>query len=186
MINRALVIKMLLLIGHVYIWSSCNSYTEERVDKREKLLLNKKRLSVEKINKETTNVGIFTNHNYGTSHSFTYKLSIQPEGIHWDGGSGEPKHLLFCNDTIYIHYFKEKRIQIEYTDSIDSVMKTKYHFEIREVFQKHIDERYFFKIFGEDFWIDITPEDYAYRKEFCKEYDIPNDGELLLKSNLKD
>ncbi len=185
MSNKFTVIKILLLIGFVYVWSGCNTHTEERVDKQEKVLPNKKHITVEKITKETTSVGIFTNHNYGTSHSYRYKFLIQPEDINWDGGSGEPKQLLFCKDTIYMRYLKKKNIQIQYIDSVDNTMKTKHHWETKEVFQKHIDERYFFNFFGKDYWVDISPENYVSLKKSCKEYDIPNDNELLLKPVLE-
>ncbi len=165
------------LIGSL---SGCNYETEERIDKTSTILPNGATIEVEKTNKERTAIGIISKHNYGTSHSFSYQLSINQDDITWNGGSGEPKNILFCRDTIYLHYFKEKSIRVEYTDSVDNSTKVDYHFETREVFQKHIDERYFFKLLGDAFWVDVLPEEYATRKEFCEEYIIPNDGELSL------
>lgn len=163
------------------LFSSCNYNTEEMIDKTSILLPNGKHLVVEKTNKETTAVGVFTNHNYGMSHSFTYKISINPGDINWDGGSGEPKYITFCKDTTYIRYLQEKSIETEYTDSIDHTTKHNHHFEIREVFQKYIDDRYFFKLLGDDYWVEISSEDYFFVKKSGDEYYIPNDNEILLK-----
>ena len=164
-----------------FLFISCNYNAEEIIDKTSKILPNKKHLVVEKINKETTAVGIFTNHNYGTSHSFTYTFSVNPGDINWDGGSSEPKSILFCKDTTYVRYLKEKSIKVKYTDSIDGVIKDKHHFEIHEVFQKHIDERYFFKLLGNDYWAEISSENYSSIQKSCDEYLIPNDNELTLE-----
>ncbi|MEI6866142.1 hypothetical protein [Flavicella sp.] len=73
-----------------------------------------------------------------------------------------------------------------YIDSIDNTTKYNYHSEIQEVFQKHIDERYFFKLFGNDFWVDIPSENYSFLKKSCEDYDIPSDNELSLKFNVND
>lgn len=164
----------------IFFFSSCNYNSEKNIDKVNKLLPNGKHLMVEKTNEETTAIGIFTKHDYGTTHQFSYKFSINNGDINWDGGSGEPKNILFCEDTIYIRYLTNKYIQVESTDSIDNTITYDHYFEIKEVFQKHIDKRYFFKLLGDDYWVDVLPEDYASRKIFCDEYFIPNDHELSL------
>lgn len=178
---KSSIIKIGYLLTFVFLFS-CDSEVKETIDKKTELLPNGKRLIVEKTNKETTQIGIFSKHNYGTSHTFKYKISINPGDINWDGGNGEPKHLLFCEDTIYMRSFKEKSVRVEYNDSIDNKEEVKYHYEIKEVFQKHIDERYFFKLFGDDYWIDISQEEYTSKIESCNQYIIPNDNELSLKS----
>lgn len=166
------------------LFSSCNYNTKENTDLTSKVLPNGKHIIIEKITKETTSHGIFSKHNYGTSHSFKYKFSISQEKIDWYGGSGEPKNILFCNDTIYIRYLKEKNITTNYIDSLNNTTKYNYHSEIQEIFQKHIDKRYFFKLFGNDFWVDIASDDYYYLKKSCDDYPIPNDNELSLKTVL--
>jgi hypothetical protein len=174
-----------LIIVLNFLFISCNYDTKEITNRTNKVLPNGKYLVVEKITTETTSRGIVTNHNYGTSHSFRYKLSLHQEDINWNGGSGEPKNILFCKDTIYIRYLKEKRSRTEYIDSISNTTKYYYHSEVLEVFQKHIDERYFFKIFGSDFWVDITPQHYASLKKSCEDYPIPNENELTLKPTIE-
>lgn len=173
------IVKILFLLSAILL-SGCNSKVKETINKEVKLLPNGKRLTVEKKNKETTHIGIFSKHNYGTSHSFTYKISVNPGNINWDGGTGEPKHLLFCKDDIYIKFLKEESVKVEYTDSIDYQVKDRYDYEIKEAFQKHIDERYFFNLFGDDYWIDVSEEEYTSKNKYCEDYSIPNDDELKL------
>lgn len=76
--------------------------------KTSKILPNGKHIIVEKNTKEMTSRDIFTNHNYGTSHQFTYKFLLTEDNISWDGGSAEPKNIIFYKDTIqkYDNFFK--------------------------------------------------------------------------------
>jgi hypothetical protein len=172
--------KLLFILTISYLLNSCNHTTEEIIDKTSNVLPNGKRLIVEKTNKETTSIGVFSKHNYGTSHQFTYKILINPGNINWSGGTAEPKQLIFKNDTTYIRYLKKKRIKIKYTDSLDGAIKYKHQFEIHPFFQKHIDNRYFFNILGDDYWMDISLNDYLDVKKNGDVYVIPNDNEYSL------
>lgn len=170
-------IKALFLI---FIFTSCNYYDEERIDKTSTTFPNGKLLVVEKTNTESTAVGIFSNHNYGTTHRFTYRFSIKQDGINWDGGSGEPKNIVFCKDTTYMRYLKEKTIITHYTDSISNKTERSQQYETQAFFQKLIDKRYFFKLLGDAYWVDIPFTRYNEIQNTCDEYQIPNDNELVL------
>lgn len=78
--------KLLLVLTISYLLISCNNTTEKTIDKTSNAFPNGKRLIVEKTNKETKSIGIFSKHNYGTSHHFIYKVSIKPGDINWNGG----------------------------------------------------------------------------------------------------
>lgn len=170
---------LLVAISAIY---SCTTKTEKRIDKTNKLLPNGKYLMVEKINIDKTSIGVFTKNNYGTRHSFGYKFSVNKGNVNWNGGSSEPKHIIFCKDSTFIHSLKEKRIKVEYTDPVDNTVKYNHHYEIQDLFEKHMDERYFFKLFGNEYWVEISPDNYILKKESCEEYPIPNDNELSLPS----
>ena len=172
-------IPILLLLS--IFFSSCTYDTEELITNTNKTYPNNKTISVEKKSAETTSTGIFTKLNYGTTHSFSYRFSIKKDNIDWDGGSAEPKNIIFKENSIYIRCLKKKRIKEEITDSITNTSTFDYHTEINEAFEQHIDNRYFFKLFGDDFWTSIEPEQYANIKESKEEYEIPNDNELNLQ-----
>ncbi len=159
--------------------TSCNQSSVENTDVVSKMLPNEQPLEVEKTNKETTLIGIITKHNYGTSHSFRYKITLDKMAITWEGGSGEPKHLLFCEDTLYIHFLKNKWVEEEAIDSLHKTSNNNY--QIQDAYQVHIDERYFFNLLGDDYWVEITPENYRKQKATCKEFEVPNDNELVLE-----
>lgn len=179
--NHQLKKEILLLVSIGFLFAACTYDTQETIDETRKILPNGKHLVVTKTNKETTSVGLFSNINYGVSRSFTYQLSINPGNINWYGGSAEPKHILFGENTIYIRYIKQKSVSTVYTDSINDTIKNGSHLELHEFFQQHIDERYLFKLLGDDYWVEISAEDYnAAKKKSTQEYIIPNDGELLL------
>jgi hypothetical protein len=161
----------------ILILSSCTtSSSKKTIEKTNRLLPNEKHLLIEKTNESSLLKGIFTGHIYDTIRSYTYKVIIDND-VEWDGGSSEPKHILFCEGEMYLHSLKEKCITTKYYDSTSQKMEAKYNFEIQDVYEKHIDKRYFFKLMGEDFWTEIISEKYLKLKNQCKEYDIPNDNE---------
>ena len=165
----------------VFMLYGCNHEEIEKIDKTSIILPNQKHLTIIKNNKETTSIGIITKHNYGTTHSYTYELEISPGNINWDGGTAEPKNIIFCEDITYIRFLKEKMIEVENTESTDSIATYSRYYENQEVYQEHIDNRYFFNLLGDDFWAEIDSEKYLSKKKLCKEYKIPNSNELSLE-----
>ncbi|WP_378179236.1 hypothetical protein [Aquimarina sp. SS2-1] len=170
----------------IFLFTDCKSKTEERVDITNKLFENNKHLEVKKTNKNTTYTGLITNSNYGTSHHYSYKLTVNNGDVNWSGGTAEPKHLLFCKDSIYIHYLKEKYIPINAKDSIENKVEKGGYYEVQDVFEVYVDKRYFFKFFGDDYWLEISSERYNLQKESCTEYSIPNDNELSISNTIID
>lgn len=47
---------------------------------------------------------------------------------------------------------------------------------IAERYNMFIDKRYFFKLLGESFWVDVPKEDFAAQTLACESYKIPNEG----------
>ncbi|WP_299259780.1 hypothetical protein [uncultured Aquimarina sp.] len=170
------------ILSFVFLFIDCKSKTTERIDITNTLLGNDKHLEVEKTNKNTTYTGFITNSDYGTSHSYSYKLTVNNGDVNWDGGTAEPKHLLFCKDSIYIHYLKEKYISVEPKDSV----KKEGYYATQDVYEVYIDKRYFFKFFGDDYWVEVSSEKYDLQKESCTEYSVPNDNELSISNTIID
>ncbi|MBE7697306.1 hypothetical protein [Tenacibaculum finnmarkense] len=179
--KKQFLITYFYLIILSILCNSCNYKTEKTIGKTTKQLANGSVLSIQKTNKETTSIGIFTKHNYGTSHSFSYSFFIRKKNINWNGASAEPKNILFYKDSIYLRSLKEKSIKTQYLDSTNNTINYKYHLEIQEFFEKYIDNRYFFKLLGDDYWIEITSKHYNEIKKQTTEYSIPNDNEFRLK-----
>ncbi|WP_152537489.1 hypothetical protein [Aquimarina pacifica] len=172
--------KGFFVLGLLLLCLGCKQKTVERVDITNKLLGNDKHLEVKKTNKSTTLTGVITNSNYGTTHSYNYALTVDGGAINWLGGTAEPKHLLFCKDTTYIHFLEEKYISIASRDSLGNLEEKDGYYKVQDVFEAHIDKRYFFNFFGDEYWVEISRDQYNLKKERCVEYEIPNDNELSI------
>ncbi|MCL5246404.1 hypothetical protein M4I21_11325 [Cellulophaga sp. 20_2_10] len=159
---------------------SCKSNTEESSSEKSLVLPNGMRLTVLKTNKDETSIGILTGTNYGTTHTYKYNVLLHEPDVNWNFGSGEPKNILICKDTTYIHYINKNSYPITVTDSVTNTTTTENNYKIESMYQKHVDNRYFFNLFGDDFWLDVTPKRYNEIKNSCEEYAIPNDGELTI------
>jgi len=169
---------LILLSISLICSESCKQDSVVTVTKNKVEIGNGKILSIVKTNKDTKSIGYFTGNNYGTSHRFTYTMEIEPDDIIWDGGSGEPKQIIYCNGTTYIRYLVKKSIRTESVDSITNEINIDYHNEVREELQQHVDKRYFFKLFGDDYWLNVPNSDLDSLQSGCKTFEIPNDNEL--------
>lgn len=173
-----------LLIAVSFLIISCTSETEETIDVTNKTFPNGKHLLIEKTIKNSKMIGFISGHNYGNTRSFTYQFTVKQDKVDWYGGSGEPKKIIFHKDTTYVYYLKEKRQSVTTIDSANNNTPITSHYEVlTPVFEKHIDKRYFFKLFGDDYWSEISLENYSDVKALSTEYDIPNDNEFILDYN---
>ena len=179
MILKTLPFLLLIIIFTI----SCKTSTEISIDKSSTLLPNNEVIELEKENKDSKTFGSITNHYYGSSHRFTYKFKLKNANIKWNGGTAEPKHILFHKDSIFLSFLKDKTITTPYVDSITNETRNTYHNEVQKFYQKHIDKRYFFKLLGSDYWIDITEENYLRNIENGLECKIKNDNELILQKD---
>ena len=179
-----MIYKHILLLIIVFSIICCTSETEETIDITNKTLPNGKHLIIEKTTKTSQSIGIISHHNYGTTRSFTYQFTIKQDKVDWSGGSGEPKKIVFHKDTTYVYYLKIKQQPIVTIDSANNnTPKTSYDEVLTPVYEKHIDNRYFFKLFGDDYWSEISANKYNEVRKLSTEYDIPNDNELILNYN---
>jgi len=169
-------ISLLLLL-------SCKTETEINTNVTHKQLPNSKFLEVLKTEKTEMHKGIFTGHNYNTSHSFNYQFTVNKNEVIWKNkGSAVPKTIVFCNDTTYIKYLQKKSVAYQQFPN-DTIIK--YKDTIVEKYDKFIDKRYFFKWFGEVSWLTISKDEYNAKKSSCNEYVIPNDEDFKNIKNPK-
>ncbi|PIY09005.1 MAG: hypothetical protein COZ18_09350 [Flexibacter sp. CG_4_10_14_3_um_filter_32_15] len=160
---------------------SCEQRSEESIQIENITLDNGKYVEIEKTNKETTHIGLITKHNYGKTHSFKYQVNLKEDEIEWKGKKDqEPKHIIFCEDTIYMHYLEKQFIQTQTFDTLIQDTLYSSYYEVKAFFAKNIDERYLNNLFGSQLWEDISIQEYNTMKQKCKEYKVPNDEELVL------
>ena len=174
--------KLVYIIISVLI-ISCTTETKTNTNKTIKQLTDNKLIEVTKTEKTATHKGIFTGHNYGTTHSFTYQFTINKNEVIWkDKGSAVPKKILFCGDTTYVNCLQKKSVPYQKFPS-DTTMS--YKDTIVKKYHKFIDNRYFLKWFGTYSWLEISKEKYNSKKANCKEYSIPTDNDYKKIINKK-
>lgn len=171
---------LMLFLANACLFSNCTSITTEKTYETSKMLGNQRRIVVEKTKSITTYKGIITKNDYGTTQRYRYNFTIDNNDIDWKGRSGVPKNILFCKDSVYVRYLVEKEIKEEQGSTADSSMSYTYTSVIRPVHEVFVDKRYFFRLFGYTYWVEVPPETYMDKQSSCQEYAIPNDNELSL------
>ena len=160
---------------------SCKTETKINTNVVSKKLPNNKILKVIKTEKIQTHIGIFTHSNYGSTYDFKYQFTVNNNEIIWKNrGSAIPKKIIFCKDSIFIKYLQKKSISSQQILN-DTIKQTKIKDTIIERYDQYIDNRYFFKWFGDVNWINISKNKYNSKKISCNEYSIPNDNDFALK-----
>lgn len=132
---------------------------------------------------------MLTNTDYGTIHTFTYRLHLDTDYLTWSGGNSEPKSLLFCGEDIYLRSLRERfktRIGpdagLQESSARSSPRETSTLVVTEEV-ERFQDERYLWRLFGDAFWVREDPEVYHRRRATCLETIVPNDNDLALRTD---
>ncbi len=112
--------------------------------------------------------GIFSGHNYGGSHSFSYEFTIYPDQHKWKGAMNQvPRKIVFCEDKIFLAISEEKvKVDSLHPNEEPIRMDTVLYFENK-------DERYFFNWFGDQFFVPVDSSNYLLQKNNCTEEAIP-------------
>lgn len=176
--NKSILNYIYLYLLLILVLISCETSSVETIDINNQHYPNGLDLMIEKTNKDSKSYGIITGHFYGNTHSYKYKVEIKQGDVVWNGGSSEPKSFTLCNDTIFLHYLKEKYISYQYIDSLNNDTINDSYYQTQEFYAKHVDNRYLFNKLGSDYWVDISKGHYLTKLNTCDEYSIPNDNEL--------
>ena len=110
--------------------------------------------------------GILTGADYGGVNDFQYEFITQPDEYSWKGNMNQvPVELIFCDDDTYLKV-------TERIAKYDSLYGTP-HFKDTALYFKNVDDRYFFKFFGEQYFREADSIDYYSKKLKCKEAQLP-------------
>ena len=172
--------KKLFFLGVIslLIFSNCETKTKTTVNKQTIALGNTAYLTIQKTNIDRTSIGVFSRHNYGTSHFFKYDLHIDKNDIRWQGSMSEPKEVSLYKDNVFLKLLEEKLITNTVKDTLKDSIITRHNYQVKKAYLKHIDKRYFFKLFGDAFWLNIDSTTYHNAKLKGKAFVIPNDNEF--------
>ena len=165
--QKLLWLSILVLIGQ-FILISCRTNTETHVLKLSKTYSNGKTVDLVREDSYTKYTGILSGIHWGDNHSFTYTLVINPDNYKWVGATGQfPSKLLFCKEDVFLK-IKEERVKID-TSSINAtplIIDT-------SVYYKNIDNRYFFDLFGDQYFVPTDSNEYAIYRRLGVEEIVP-------------
>ena len=181
--NIKYIFHLSLFVLSVICLTSCETRTEKHFTKQTMKLNDKYQLEIWKENIEETTIGIISGHNYGTVHYFGYAFNLNPGDISWEQPTAEPKNLIICPDVIYLHYMQKKLEAMNDTedkpDNIkDSKERKKYEYKIRNFYAQYIDKRYFFRLLGNAYWLNISSTEYYANRKGCERHSVLNDNEF--------
>ncbi len=142
-------ISGLFFIIFIFFSSGCESVKlGEFQTTLSKNLGNGKTLILFRMDSYEKNVGMITGHNYGVTHTYKYSFKIKPENIEWKGYiEAEPKKIIFCLNELVLVTFEDVYAEDNEQKAIKKRMNRYF---------KHVDNRYFFNFFGEQYWLEIT------------------------------
>lgn len=176
-------IRRVILIAMVLLLSSCNTNTDEYTEELNEKYPDGYTVKVNYHLSSTTYTGAFTGINYGTSRNFSYRVLWSPGRVKWDQSltqreqstEMEPRHMIPCRGKFYMEYYTRESV----------VINDKPQYKTVRYYLEHIDNRYFFKLLGEQYWIKITAEALEAATKSCTAYVIPNKHELTLDAAIK-
>jgi len=155
-------ISLYLLVIFIISCSTKVTYTYEKFTKS---YPDAKRVDVTVTFSSTEYTGLLSGHRYDNTESYSYSFQLSPGRIKWKN-NGEPKRFVFCNNNVYLKYMVSSS---NYDDTLEKVIT-----KVSARYNIHQDDRYFFKLFGEQSWINISESKYRRYAEKCTEENIPN------------
>lgn len=175
--------RVILIAAMALLVSSCDSHTDEYTDELHEDYLNGFTVKVNYHLSSTTYTGKFTGLKYGTSRNFSYQVLWSPGRVKWSEAltqrekstEMEPRQMIPCRGKLYMEYYTRESVIINDKQQYNTV---RYYLE-------HIDNRYFFKLLGEQHWAKITTEALEAATKSCTAYVIPNRHELTLDDAIK-
>jgi len=146
---------------------ACTTKTEVYESQQVKELKNGETLFLKRTDELTRSYGAITGHLYGENHKFRFRFTLKPSEVEWTGLMGEtPQYILDCGDDVFLKTTME---QVK-TDSLTQAITVK---QIPGYY-KNVDKRYFFQLFGEQYFVIADSLEYQSKKTNCQEEHVPN------------
>lgn len=145
-------------------------------------------LMVEKMDQNEVEKGVVTGHIYKVSAVFTYAIELKPEQAIWSKRGAEPKHLLLCDEHLYLHFMEKRRNALydqRQSESEADIASEEPKYIVGHHYSQFVDKRYLFNWFGDAYWVDISQDQYASATTQCEEYSVPNDNEFIITTDAK-
>jgi len=159
---------------------SCKTETEKTTNSIRKQFENGKYIEVVKTDESSTHYGMITHTNYGTTHRFNYRFSVNKNEVVWNPkNSAEPKKITFTKDSVFLQSIEKRNFPYQEISADTTITKHKDSLVFK--YEVYIDNRYFFKLLGDDFWLDIPSSQYKNTIQDYKIFEVPNDNEYQIE-----
>ncbi|RTE67442.1 hypothetical protein EH243_00370 [Amphritea opalescens] len=143
-------------------------------------------LMVEKMDQNEVEKGVITGHVYKVSDVFKYAIELKPEQAIWSKRGAEPKHLLLCDEGLYLHFMEKRRNPLYVQPEPEAKAASEaLKYIVGHHYSQFVDKRYLFNWLGDAYWVDISQDQYASAAAQCEEYPIPNDNEFIMTTDDK-
>jgi hypothetical protein len=155
-----------LIVVLLFILTMCSHNTEVYQSTFKKKYANGKAIEVVREDRVTKWKGMLTGTDYGGTNTFTYKFNIEPDDSKWEGSYNQvPLALVFCDNETFLKV-TDRIIKYDSLYGPGTFKDTTLYF-------KNVDERYFFKLFGEQYFVDSDSVSYLQIKTKCNEVPVP-------------
>jgi hypothetical protein len=158
--------KYSLIISFLFILTMCTSNTEVYISTFNKQYENGKTIEVVREDRITHWQGIITKIDYGGYDNFYYSFNIHPSEDKWKGQMNQvPLALVLYGDDTYLKV--TERI-VKY-DSLYGPA----NFKDTTLYFKNVDERYFFKLLGDQYFTNTDSLLYDESRSKGEELPVP-------------
>jgi hypothetical protein len=156
----------LMFFGFALLTLSCTDSTEVYHSTKVKEMKNGKTIVIDRTDELTRTYGAISGHLYGESHQFAHELSVKPNGLLWKSVQREtPKGIVDCKSGFFLRSNMEELS----TDSVTQVVTR----VTKSGFYKSVDKRYFFKLFGDQYFVTVDSMEYYASTLQCQEQSLP-------------
>lgn len=187
--------KIGCMLGLSLLLSACTTKTTEHSQHLSQDFPQGKQLEVEVTSLHTEQVGIISKITYATADHYRYEFRLLPNDIPWKNMDDEPKQLLVCADnSAYLHSVRQQANPYYATTTAVETKPAAENTEQKEqalaeenkpvepyvILKNHytsfVDKRYFFKLLGEYYWVEISKDEYSSKLKDCQAYAVPNEN----------
>ena len=181
--------------------AACTTKTHSSSHRTVKDFPEGKQIIVDRTDIHEEDIGVVSKIVYHTTDKHQYQLRFLPEDIRWENGDAEPKQLLNCADgAVYLHFVAQqanpyyeteyeaanstelnKNDQLQPQD--EKLKKVEPYFILKSYYARFVDKRYFFKLLGESYWVDINKDEYVSLLKKYQAYEVPNENYYQTTTN---
>ena len=155
-----------LFVALLFTLAMCSHSTRHYERTFQKKSQNGKAIKVTRKDEVTTWTGMITGKDYGDTNTFNYEFNIEPDDSEWKGSVNQvPLALVFCDNETFLKVAD----RIVNYDSLYGPPT----FKDTTLYFRNVDERYFFKMFGEQYFVDSDSVAYLESKAKCNEVAVP-------------